>query len=55
VALETGHFLTVSEDSFARVWQISRKDGRVSLMYELWKAGFIFLLLDITSEFFVPG
>ena len=52
VALETGHLLSVSEDSFARVWQISREDGRVSLMYDMWKAGFIFLLLNITSEFF---
>jgi hypothetical protein len=38
VALETGHFLSVSEDSFARVWQISREDGRVSLMYDSWKS-----------------
>jgi WD domain, G-beta repeat. len=49
MALETGYFLSVSEDSFARVWQICKEDGRVSLMYITWKAMFIFLLLDITS------
>jgi WD40 repeat protein len=33
VALETGYFLSVSEDSFVKVWQISKEDGRVSLLY----------------------
>lgn len=30
MALETGYFLSVSEDSFAKVWQISKEDGRVT-------------------------
>jgi WD40 repeat protein len=29
IAPETGYFLSVSEDSFAKVWQISKQDGRV--------------------------
>jgi hypothetical protein len=47
VALESGYFLSVSEDSFARVWQISKDDGRVSLTYDTWRAVCIVLLLGI--------
>jgi hypothetical protein len=54
MALETGYFLSVSEDSFAKVWQISKEDGRVSLLYNTWTAVFIFVLLDFILEFFCP-
>jgi WD40 repeat protein len=30
IAPQAGYFLSVSEDSFAKVWQICKEDGRVS-------------------------
>jgi WD40 repeat protein len=30
LAPDTGYFLSVSEDSFVKIWQISGEDGRVS-------------------------
>jgi WD40 repeat protein len=32
IAPDTGHFLSVSEDSFVKIWKISREDGRVSVL-----------------------
>jgi hypothetical protein len=51
MALETGYFLSVSEDSFAKVWHISEEDGRVSLLYNTWTALLMYVLLDIILEF----
>jgi WD40 repeat protein len=30
IAPDTGYFLSVSEDSFVKIWEISGEDGRVS-------------------------
>jgi WD40 repeat protein len=30
IAPDTGYFLSASEDSFVKIWQISTEDGRVS-------------------------
>lgn len=55
VALETGHFLSVSEDSFARVWQISREDGRVSLIYNNMESSVPIFALGHYLGVFVPA